>query len=213
MSKIIPTILTGKEDIYREKLNILENLTDRIQIDLMDGEFVVEKSIALDIVQKYPSKQAILEAHLMVADPLPWIDKLPDFFKFASVHFETKDFFDNWPILVEKGLNKGIKLGIALNPETKVDVVAKINPAPESVLVLGVHPGRSGQAMLEGTKQKLQNLNKIYFGAIGIDGGINISNIALIAEDAELIYTGNSLFSSNKPQINWKALNNQLNKI
>jgi len=209
MSIIIPTILTDSPAQFKQDLSNFLTLSKRIQVDFMDGDFVVAKSIDPTDIRINPvDLKIILEAHLMVEDPLEWLNRLPINFSFAYLHFEVRNLKDMWPQWVESALMKGVRLGLAINPETPVDVIKNLTPVPEALLIMGVNPGRSGQTMLEGTFLKISRARDIFLGPIGVDGGVNDQNInAVIASGADFIYIGSSISQAADFSDQWQKLN------
>lgn len=211
MVKVIPTILTDSKNVYQKRLSILEKFSDRIQVDFMDGDFVETESILPEDAD-IKGKKILFEAHLMVLDPGKWLTRLPEIFSFGYIHVESKNFKDKWPDWVNLALEKNIRLGIALNPETPLSVIKNLNPMPEAILILGVHPGRSGQDMLEGTIEKIKQAKLLFPETIAIDGGVKLDNIGnLIESGADYIYIGDSLTANNNPQSMWNNFQKKIN--
>jgi len=210
MSKIIPTILTDSVSEYQNRFEILKSLTNRIQVDFMDGDFVDTHSIRPDeipdSVLDYTNK-LMLEAHLMVEDPMKWLNKLNTDFNFAYIHFETKRLKDGWSKWQEEALLKGIRLGLAINPETPISALKNITPLPEAILILGVNPGRLGQEILPDSIDKIKEAKEIFPCPIGLDGGVNKSNIeSIVKTGADFIYIGSALKTDDLVK-DWQELN------
>ena len=172
MVQIIPAILAKTEEEYSKKLKkIEESDTFRegwVHIDLMDGEFVEEKSIEPEIINKYPTGLK-KEVHLMVQNPQGWIDKLKNVDRII-VHGEVGGNFKN----------------IAINPDTPISILD--NFQPEIVLIMGVHPGKQGQEFILEVLEKIKQLKAMGGNfKIGVDGGITPENAKLI-EDAGADY-------------------------
>jgi len=70
---IIPALLTDCAKELVVMLKECEEFTDYVQIDIMDGRFVPSKSIGQKELKTLKSAVSC-EAHLMVEDPLAWIE-------------------------------------------------------------------------------------------------------------------------------------------
>src|SRR3989304_4834339 len=75
MAKIIPGILTADEEEYHKRLLLAEHVSDLIQIDVIDGKFLANTTIGIDIIKKYPTS-CMLEVQLMVVYPQNYISEL-----------------------------------------------------------------------------------------------------------------------------------------
>ena len=104
--------------------------------------------------------------------------------RYISFHYEAVKDIDS---IIDTIKNYGIKVGIAINPETDEKVLYPYLKKIDLVLVMGVHPGKSGQSFIETTVDKIknikdeiirQNLNTI----INVDGGVNDITGALCKE-------------------------------
>ena len=65
----------------------------------------------------------------------------------------------NDSIKLIKKLNK--KVGISLNPESKIDLVKKYLDKIDLILIMSVNPGFGGQKFMPEVLEKIKKLNKI----------------------------------------------------
>ena len=98
------------------------------------------------------------------------------------------------------------KAGIAICPETPAESIFDILGYCDFIIVMGVHPGFSGQKYIPETTDKLKALrsfiatNKLRT-EIEMDGGANESNVAAIAAaGADIIVSGSCAFNSPTPE-------------
>lgn len=190
--EIIPAILVKDR---RELLACIARVKDHvrtIQIDVMDGAFVPNKTIGLESLKDLP--EASYEFHWMVKDPVNWIEQMPGD-HLHLVHIETISSFEELKKAVEKA---GGRLGIALNPETPLDQALPYVPEVEKVLVMTVHPGFSGQEYLQGMEEKIKQLRGMYPQLdIEVDGGINARTISrAYTAGANVLAAASALFSA-----------------
>lgn len=213
-NQIIPAILSFSEEDYKKKVDIINNASEFsssfIQIDITDGVFTESKSVGIDIISKYPLK-ANIEAHLMVANPLDWIDGLSKLgAKRIIVPGESE--------VVEESIDKihelGLQAGIGLNPETPLVLVTPFMDKIDVLLILSVHPGFGGQKFIEESLNKIKqasNTRNHYVFKIEADGGINIENIKTVVEaGADGIVIGEHLIYGNI-QKNLEELKQRIN--
>ena len=121
-----------------------------------------------------------------------------------TIHPEATENLQN-SINKIKELKK--KIGISLNPETKIDVVKKFLNQIDLILIMSVNPGFGGQKFMPEVLNKIKDLvdirkkEGINFD-IEIDGGINFENSKLAIEaGANILVSGTTIFKSNDGNI------------
>jgi len=179
MKKIIPAILTNNLADLKNKLIQLQGLTDWVHIDIMDGKFVNNVTITLkDLSRIQNSFQT--EAHLMVLSPEKYFpDCKKANIKRTIFHFEATD---NAKRVFQAMKRFHFQRGLALSPETPIKKINTYLDYIDLVLLMGVHPGFSGQKFIPGILKKIADLKQIAPQMkIGVDGGIKPSNIRRIA--------------------------------
>jgi ribulose-phosphate 3-epimerase len=195
-SEIIPTILVKTFDEAKEKIKLVENYVNWVQLDIMDGIFV--ENITWnnpDDLKNFKTKVKT-EAHLMVQEPEKIIDKWLSVVDRVIVHFESKILDTNK--LIEKIHNQGKQIGLALNPETNIEALEPFLSKLDLILLMSVNPGRGGQEFKLEILKKIKNLRNIWpNGDIEVDGGINNENIEeIIKAGANLFNIGNYIYKS-----------------
>lgn len=172
---IVPAILTDKRDELIRMLNMCKSFTSYAQIDIMDGEFVPSKSVGIeDLKELKPIMRS--EAHLMVSEPLQWIDSFKKVGTERIIfHFEIKK---NKEEVIDGIRNSGLSVGLAVNPDTTIDDFKYLVDKVDVILFLSVVPGFYGSKFIPRVLEKVKNFKDLYPSKkIGIDGGIKISNI------------------------------------
>lgn len=150
---------------------------DYIHIDIMDGKFVSNKTWTTSEVKKFTSYSTLpLEVHLMVNNPSKYIEDYALMNTSVIIfHYEAvKDINE----MINKVKLYGLKVGIAINPETNINVLIPYLNMIDEVLIMSVHPGKSGQSFIEESLEKISVLKNIilegnYKTIISVDGGIN----------------------------------------
>ena len=165
-----------KEGSYKDHINNINNSNaDYIHFDVMDGKFVERKNLTVkELITYIDLSKKKNDVHLMVKNPEKYIKALSMAnVNNITVHYEIKD--------LDKSLNNikacGIKAGIAINPETSIEDIKKYLDKIDLVLIMSVHPGKSGQTFIEESEEKINKL-KEYINEnnlatkIEVDGGV-----------------------------------------
>jgi ribulose-phosphate 3-epimerase len=196
--RVIPAILTENPKTLKTMLEQSAAFTDYVQIDIMDGKFVPSHSVTWQDLQSL-STNIKWEAHLMIEQP----EKELEHFKKvgarkAIFHYEATADPQR---VISTGRKLGLKMGIALNPETSIEKVLSLTAELNSVLFLSVHPGYYGAKFIPEVLDKVAELRKARPNLIiGIDGGIKESNIAQIAKSGvDEICVGSAILMQPQP--------------
>ncbi len=170
----------------RDAISYLDKFVDLMHVDIMDGKFVENKTYTTGEViklSKYTTKP--LDIHLMVKNPIKYIDELAMLnVNNITFHYEAV----KKPMEVINHIKSmGIRCGLAINPETNVSDITEFLPFIDVILVMSVHPGKSGQKFLESVTYKIEVLRKLieensYNCKISVDGGVNEENIDMLKE-------------------------------
>lgn len=177
---IVPALLTDKFDQMQQMLNACAMFTKFAQVDIMDGAFVASKSLSLEEVKRLRSSIET-EAHLMVNDPLAWVDA---FKKLGSTrilfHYEIKS---NPEKIITEIKKQGLQAGIAVNPATSIDDFEVLVPHLDAVLFMSVVPGFYGATFIPEVLEKIKAFRRAYpTVTIGIDGGVKLANLKMIKD-------------------------------
>jgi len=177
---------------------------DFLHVDFIDGKFVKGKKIPfykLKKIDKLSSKR--LDVHLMTNKLNKYIKK------FALLNCEYITFHIEINKDIEKYINMirsfGIKVGLAINPDTNIETLKPYLPMIDLVLVMSVVPGYGGQEFIPETVNKLKELkqyiskNKLNV-LISVDGGINDERVVDIRAYTDMVVSGSYITNSNDYQ-------------
>ena len=201
--QISPSILSADFSQLGHEIKRLEDSgADMIHVDVMDGHFVPNLTIGPPVIKSLKKHSSILfDVHLMISPVHKYIEAYADAgADIITIHPEATDNMD-LSITKIRELNK--KVGISLNPETKIDVLVDHLNKIDLVLIMSVNPGFGGQKFMPEVLSKIKQLKKIQTEKnlnfdIEIDGGINFENCkTAIDAGANILVSGTTIFKSN----------------
>ncbi len=205
--QISPSILSADFSQLGNEIKRLEDSgADMIHVDVMDGHFVPNLTIGPPVIKALKKESSILfDVHLMIAPVHKYIKAYSDAgADIITIHPEaTEDLTAS--ISKIKELKK--KVGVSLNPETKVDIIRDILNQIDLVLIMSVNPGFGGQKFMPEVLDKVKELKEIQNNEnlnfdIEIDGGINFENSKIVIEaGANILVSGTTIFKSNNGDI------------
>ena len=205
--KISPSILSADFSQLGKEIKRLEDGgADMIHVDVMDGHFVPNLTIGPPVIKALRKQCSILfDVHLMISPVHKYIEAYADAgADIITIHPEATDNLEK-SILKIKELNK--KVGVSLNPESKIDLIFNLLHKIDLVLIMSVNPGFGGQKFMPEVLDKIKELKKIQTEKnitfdIEIDGGINFDNCKIaIDAGANILVSGTTIFKSNDGDI------------
>lgn len=193
------SILNSKDKI--QMVRLLNN-TDisYIHLDVMDGNFVYQNSLPIEEIKNLSKvSEKKLDIHLMVEDPLEYIEKIKDLpnIEYITIHLEINKDIKN---ILSKIKAYGYKSGLSIKPNTDLN---KLNPYLNNldlILLMTVEPGLGGQPFITSSSRRLKELKKITKSNImlEVDGGINNITIKKVP-DADIVVVGSYITNSENP--------------
>ena len=205
--KVSPSILSADFSQLGNEIKRLEKGgADMIHVDVMDGHFVPNLTIGPPVIESLKKHSSILfDVHLMISPVHKYIEAYSDAgADIITIHPEATENLKS-SISKIKELKK--KVGISLNPETKISVILEHLKEIDLILIMSVNPGFGGQKFMPEVLTKVEELSKIkedqgFNFNIEIDGGINFENSKLaIAAGVDILVSGTTIFKSNNGDI------------
>ena len=205
--QISPSILSADFSQLGEEIKRLEEGgADMIHVDVMDGHFVPNLTIGPPVIKSLRKHSSLkFDVHLMISPVHKYIEAYANAgADIITIHPEaTQNLADS--IKEIKNLNK--KVGVSLNPESKIELITEFLDQIDLVLIMSVNPGFGGQKFMPEVLDKIKQLKiiqqekKLNFD-IEIDGGINFENCKIaIDAGANILVSGTTVFKSNDGDI------------
>ncbi len=218
MTQIVPALLVQSREEFERNLRAVEHDCSLIQVDVLDGT-LFPNTTWWDPSAIGAMRTAVeMEVHLMVENPIPIIEQLKECvptFTRAIVSAEM-----HRPLGAVVGHIRdilGIKVGVAINPETPLHEVEEILHEIDQLTIMGVHPGFQGQTfgdnlhmgdpavIFEKIKQARNHQNGL---AIELDGGVTDELIEPLKKTGlNRLCIGSLIFRAENPQLKLKELN------
>jgi len=205
--KISPSILSADFSQLGNEIKRLEDGgADMIHVDVMDGHFVPNLTIGPPVIKALRNYTKLpFDVHLMIAPVHKYIKNYAEAgADIITIHPEATD---NLKESINHIKELGKKVGVSLNPNTKIDILKEFLNEINLVLIMSVHPGFGGQKFMPEVLQKIKELKKIKDQQnlnfdIEVDGGINFDNSKLAIEaGANILVSGTTIFKNNNGNI------------
>lgn len=207
-------------NLGQEVTQAIQAGVDWIHVDVMDHHFVPNLTFGPTIclaLRNYGIK-AIIDAHLMVtkADSI-----IIDFVKagadIITIHPESTNNIINSLKLIK---DNGCKAGIALKPDTNIDILTPLINQIDLILIMSVYPGFAGQKFIDSTFNKIKLIKNLLKNTkqnilLSVDGGVNLHNIQLLSQAGINVFVaGSTIFKAHDKKTGYKNIvANMLNLI
>ena len=207
MSEVSVSILSvNEENAVSTFYNLETAKVDYFHIDVMDGKFVENNN--LELMKDYALtishiSNVGLDVHLMVEE----VEKIMDDYislepRIITFHYEAIKDKTRILSIIKEIKSNGIKVGLAISPETPVEAIKEFCKYVHQILIMTVVPGKGGQKLIPETLEKV-NILKKYINDnnfdidIEADGGINAENAELVRNSGvDILVAGNYIIAS-----------------
>ena len=199
---IAPSILSANFAKLGEEVDaVIAGGADWIHFDVMDNHYVPNLTIGPMVCAALKSHgvNSPIDVHLMVKP----VDRLID--EFAGAGADIITFHPEASEHIDRNLQQirdaGCRAGLVLNPATPLTHLTHVMDKLDVVLLMSVNPGFGGQSFIRSTLDKIKNLRELidnseYEIRLEVDGGVNLENIAEIANaGADTFVAGSAIFS------------------
>lgn len=196
MVSLVPSIIAKDFADFEGKIVAVQDLVQTVHLDVVDGKFAPNISWGDPSVLREFDAGVALEAHLMIANPEETInDWLRARVQRVFYHYESTTAHEEIIAACKKA---NIEVGIALLPETSLEVLEHFVSQIDAVLLLSVSPGFYGSPLQGHVMEKISPLRKMHQNlTIEIDGGMNPDTARqAVQEGANFIVSGSYIFQS-----------------
>ena len=205
--KISPSILSADFSQLGQEIKKLEiSGADMIHVDVMDGHFVPNLTMGPPVIKalrKYTNLP--FDVHLMIKPVHKYIkDYAESGADIITIHPEATPSIQESINEIKKYKKK---VGLSLNPDTKIEVIKQYLEQTDLVLIMSVFPGFGGQKFMKEMLNKIEQIYEIknkenFKFDIEVDGGINFSNYKeVINAGANVLVSGTTIFQENNGDI------------
>ena len=198
---IAPSILSADFTKLGEQVRECEEAGAKyLHIDVMDGIFVPSISIGFPVIETLrPASKCVFDVHLMITDPLRYIDR---FAKAGAdiITFHQEAAFD-CDAVIEAIRKAGCKVGMTVRPHTGISALEPYLDRLDMVLLMTVEPGFGGQKYIESSTEKIREMRRRINESgrdidLEVDGGVKLENAKMIADaGANILVAGSAVFA------------------
>jgi ribulose-phosphate 3-epimerase len=207
-TEIIPAILPKDFAELEDKISLVVGLVKTVQIDICDGQFVLNAS------WPYKKQDETFAKLITEAEGLPGWDKVN--FEIDLMVNKSEEVVDEW---VSAGATRVIlhaeitgnlaeavsklvgraEIGLALNIETPIDVIEPYKDQIQSIQCMGIdHIGFQGQTFDDAVIAKVKEIKAKYPNIpVSVDGGVSLESAPkLIEAGANRLVIGSAIFNA-----------------
>lgn len=210
--EIIPGILEREWAEIERKINLVKPFAKSIHIDIIDGKFAPNTTFLDPSPFAKYAKEFFFELHMMVDEPIEYLEPFADvgFRRFLGHIEKMSDQVE----FIAKGQLLG-EVGLAIDAETPIDSIEVPLEDLDTILIMTVKAGESGQAFVPKYLKKVEMLNQAlpdqHDMKIEVDGGINDKTaIKALKAGANRFVATSFIFKNENPPNQYQLLNNCL---
>lgn len=212
--KVIPAILSDTIDDFEHKLHVASTLCTSVQIDVAAGDFTMpfrsldynrrrrrvnHDSLNIDdVVDVVDESKLTATYHLMTRDIVDHISKLQSHnYHRIIIHAEASPDYRRYYKHIDRQ-----RRGLAINPETPIADALRVLDDFDELLIMTVHPGRSGGRLIPEALNKIERAKQCFpHLTVSADGGIGEDNLPTLRQlGYDIAYVGSTIFNSPNPK-------------
>jgi ribulose-phosphate 3-epimerase len=200
--EIEPSLYAANFAELGRQIDVLLRAGARVfHFDVGDGHFIEPITMGAIVLQAIAplvhAQGGAVDCHLMVDNPLRQFPQIAEAGgDSVTFHYEV---VDDVPGTIDAAREHGLEVGVAFNPESEPEEVARVTADADLVLCMSIHPGYSGQEFMPGALGRVRRVraalpNDVH---VQVDGGIGEENVRDVHEaGATLIVAGSAVFEA-----------------
>jgi ribulose-phosphate 3-epimerase len=199
--EIEPSLYAADFANLGEQVDILLRTGARVfHFDVGDGHFIEPITMGPIVLQSIApmihGMDGAVDCHLMVDNPTRHFPQIAEAGgNSVTFHYEV---VEDVPGTIAAAREHGLQVGVAFNPESEPEDVAKVAGDADIVLCMSIHPGYSGQEFMPDAIGRLERVRKALPESVHVqvDGGIDNDNVRAVYDaGATLIVAGSAIFA------------------
>ena len=202
MKEVLPAVIASNQEELDQMLDSIKSFAENIMLDLMDSKFVSTSSLDFDMTLQSGPKYQL---HVMAIDPIKRLLGAAKEIDTVVLHYESLGSISEAIIAAKE---KGVKLFIALNPETGIEAIEPYLSNLDGILIMAVNPGKYGAKFLPEQLDKVKKIRSFNSEiTIAVDGGMNEKTArSAVDAGANQIASGSYIMKSEDPEIAYRTL-------
>ena len=205
--RIAPSLLSADFGSLAEAVGHVASSTSWLHVDVMDGHFVPNLTIGPPVVASLRRHTgSFFDCHLMMTNPGDYLQAFRDAgANLVSMHVEIGDTAE----LIGKARRLGLRVGLAINPNTPFSAAEPFLSSIDLLLVMTVFPGFGGQSFMAEVVPKIEEAHRAITErglsvTIEVDGGIDkVTAVPCARAGARIFVAGSAVFGAERP---WEAV-------
>jgi ribulose-phosphate 3-epimerase len=200
--EVEPSLYAANFAHLGEQIDVLLRTGARVfHFDVGDGHFVEPITMGPIVLESiapliHSCEGAAIDCHLMVDNPTKHFPQIAEAGgDSVTFHYEA---VDDVPATISVAREHGLQVGVAFNPQTDPEEVAKVVGDADIVLCMSINPGYSGQEFMPDAFERIKTLRAALPESIFVqaDGGVTNENVREVYDaGATLLVAGSAIFA------------------